>query len=497
METEKNRFSQLLEQLMNLGEIKNAALAKALQYDVSYISKWVSGRMLPAEKNKRNVLKRIGQELVRLSSQTGKENLYENYQIWNDAELGEAIFDNLEAEYDFVQDTQRLYGSSIEPKTVFFAELSPAQYIAKMHHPVLRRVSQLHITAEMDLLALTHEYRLQIIQGNIRRDVHAFYPDVHFSLMVDLSPEKFDYTYDPIFLINMMSDMARIDFKLYKGAQAAGRLIFAVKDEFMISGMLMDFNRCMAVTVSSDAENSNPMYHSIRDLCTREMLLYRSTTMQKMIDGKYYVRAILAVNQKWVVGHLTEHFLPDDLFEELLEQVKEQYDEEQEQRIRYLHTLTNKMMETTNISVILHSIALANLAVDGELDFFDHLMHLSLQQRKRCLQYILELCTQRENFNVKLVYGCLVADFQYAETQCIFLSDTICYVRLHTENRKNNLAVFHHPDMKIIFLRFFEHMWSKKRKVIREETEEICAFIQEAIQRVDILDRASKEKETD
>ena len=82
METEKNRFSQLLERLMNLGEIKNAALAKALQYDVSYISKWVSGRMLPAEKNKRNVLKRIGQELVRLSSQTGKENLYENYQTW-------------------------------------------------------------------------------------------------------------------------------------------------------------------------------------------------------------------------------------------------------------------------------------------------------------------------------------------------------------------------------------------------------------------------------
>ena len=35
---EKNRFSQILEQVMNLGEIKNVALAKALQYDVSYIS---------------------------------------------------------------------------------------------------------------------------------------------------------------------------------------------------------------------------------------------------------------------------------------------------------------------------------------------------------------------------------------------------------------------------------------------------------------------------
>ena len=43
---EKNRFSELLEELLNTAEIKNANLAKSLQYDVSYISKWISGRML-------------------------------------------------------------------------------------------------------------------------------------------------------------------------------------------------------------------------------------------------------------------------------------------------------------------------------------------------------------------------------------------------------------------------------------------------------------------
>ena len=94
---------------MNLAEIKNAALAKALQYDVSYISKWISGRMLPAEKTKRNVLQRISCEIVRLSSKTGKENLYASYQVENENELQEAIFDNLEAEYDYVQDMQKQY----------------------------------------------------------------------------------------------------------------------------------------------------------------------------------------------------------------------------------------------------------------------------------------------------------------------------------------------------------------------------------------------------
>ena len=50
---EKNRFSELLEQLINISGVKSAGLAKALQYDASYISKWVSGRMLPTEKTKK------------------------------------------------------------------------------------------------------------------------------------------------------------------------------------------------------------------------------------------------------------------------------------------------------------------------------------------------------------------------------------------------------------------------------------------------------------
>ena len=43
---DKNRFSILLEHLLEVAEVKNYTLAKHLQYDVSYISKWVSGRIV-------------------------------------------------------------------------------------------------------------------------------------------------------------------------------------------------------------------------------------------------------------------------------------------------------------------------------------------------------------------------------------------------------------------------------------------------------------------
>lgn len=70
------------------------------------------------------------------------------------------IYDHLESEYNYVLELQKTYGTLIAPKMSFFMSLSPAQYIAKMHHPVLRRVKRLNITAEMDLLALSHEYRM-------------------------------------------------------------------------------------------------------------------------------------------------------------------------------------------------------------------------------------------------------------------------------------------------------------------------------------------------
>ena len=47
--------------------------------------------------------------------------------------------------------------------------------------------------------------------------------------------------------MNMISDMSRIDLDCTKTVRRRGRMIFSVQDDFMISGMLADDKRCMAV----------------------------------------------------------------------------------------------------------------------------------------------------------------------------------------------------------------------------------------------------------
>ena len=53
---DNNAFGSKLEQMLTAANIKNYTIAKSLNYDVSYISKWITGKAVPSKKNLENVL---------------------------------------------------------------------------------------------------------------------------------------------------------------------------------------------------------------------------------------------------------------------------------------------------------------------------------------------------------------------------------------------------------------------------------------------------------
>ena len=124
---QKNRFSSLLEHLMDVSELKNYTLAKELQYDVSYISKWISGQMLPSAKTETTVMQGIARCVVRDGCVQGHDTLMSDYQVGTDADLEGAIYDHLMAEYNYVRDTQKDTGNTIAPKTSFYPKLNMPQ----------------------------------------------------------------------------------------------------------------------------------------------------------------------------------------------------------------------------------------------------------------------------------------------------------------------------------------------------------------------------------
>lgn len=99
-----------------------------------------------------------------------------------------AIYDNLEAEYNYARENWKDNTAPSKERVQFFPELSLEKYIEKMCHPVLRRVSSLDIIAAMDMMAMRRDYRIQIVK--FREHALAkklFYPNVHFSLLAKLT----------------------------------------------------------------------------------------------------------------------------------------------------------------------------------------------------------------------------------------------------------------------------------------------------------------------
>lgn len=486
---QKNRFSSLLEYLMNTGGLKNYTLAQELQYDVSYISKWVTGRMIPSEKTEKKVLSGISHCIATSATEEGLLELQKDYRVKNSRELEMAIYDNLEAEYNYAREQQKDSNASGNEKFRYFPELTLPKFVAKMQHPVLRRVRSLDIMAAMDLMAMSHEYRIQIISFQEEEPAgHEYYPDVHFSLAINIDLEKWDYIYDTIFLINMLTKQCYVDFYLYGSSQACGRVVFAVKNEFSISGMLINKDKCMSVVTTEEETACDILYHHVKDLCSRETLLFRYSTMAEMLVNSEYIRSLLSPNPRWLVGHMTEHFLPDDLFDEIVRELsvngKKVVSVEE---LYQLHQTTKNILKKSSIRLMFYESAFSDLAVSSELDFFNYKIHLSPEQRLRYMSHLLELFQQNCNLELRLVYGRLVSDFRYIADQCMFLSDMFSYLRVDSSGNRHNLMIINQPEMQTVFNQFYEAVWNKEENIVISDTDAISSYVQHIMQGITLL----------
>lgn len=463
---DKNRFSILLEHLLEVAEVKNYTLAKRLQYDVSYISKWVSGRMLPAKKTEKRVMEGISACVVDEATDDGRDLLLREYSVSIPSDLKAAIYDNLIAEYDYLQEELDSGEARIGPYTDFWAELNMLQYLTKMAHPVLRRVSQLDIVAVMDLMEMAREYRLKV--ANLQN-----------GQLVD------QRSYDNVY------------FKLFGSTAAAGRAVFVVKGDFAITGLLVSHSRCAAVTATEDPQNCESLYDNFSKLCVRDDQLFRDTSMRQLISQYDYMHTLLASNLRWMFGHLNELLLPDDLFEEILtahEAELKDFLGATPAELRSVHNLAKGVVEETNIRILIYEAAFSSMAVSGELDFFSYKVSLTPDQRSRCISYVLQLCKQREKLEFRLISGRIVNDFQYVADPNMFLSGAASYLRLDNNCPVNRIAMVNNSVMEDRLSEYFDQVWNLDDQNVTKERNAIAEHIHHVLQGIHLITRAKSDE---
>ena len=465
---DKNRFSNLLKHLMTITKLKNYALAKQLQYDESYISKWISGSLLPTEKNSEKIIRDISRCVISSLDEESREQLYTEYQVDHDLDLEEAIFDNLMAEFIYVINLKSSTGSEIAAKTVFYPELTLAQFLNKMRHPVLRQVKSLDVMMATDILSLDRHYQLSLAElenSNNANVTQRSYPGVRFSMMINLDVPDTNNTYNVQFIQNLLTNLSNVDFQLYTCPQSQGKILFTVKGAYSISGMIMDENHCLSVTATEEPQHANALYDRLQSLCSQESLAVRRTTMPQMAHSGEYMQFAFSRHQRWILAHVTEHFLPDEVFDQLAEEYCRLHPDTELEKIKQVQATTKKILENMEIKLLLDEDGLHDFAITGIVDFYGCKMRLSPEQRLKCLEYARGIQNANPLLNVRILHSKKVA-YQYRiASPVLFLSDSYCYMRIARTGPEYNISVLNHATMGVMFRKYFDDLWDNKEAV--------------------------------
>lgn len=470
---EKNRFSSLLKHLMTIADVKNYALAKELQFDESYVSKMISGSLMPPKKTCDRVLRSISRCIVNALDADSRKTMMAEYQITREKDLEAAIFDNLMAEYNYVMGLKEETGSEVAQKVSYFPELTLSQFMQKTRHPSLRQVKSLDVIAAIDILSLDRQYQLALAELESSENVVSKnYPNVHFAMLIDLDGNRGQNTYNVTFLLNLLTNLSDIDFQLYNWPRAAGKVIFAIRDAYAIAGMIVDESHCISVSATEDAANCGILYDRLKSLCSPENLVVRKVNMDDMLMGNGYIRFLLGRNQRWLLGHLTEHMVPEDLFEQLAPEYCRKREISIEE-LRRIHAMTRSVMEGMEIQVMLYEKALMDFAVSGELDFYNSKVTLTPEQRMRYFSYMCHLPERNLKLRTKIIRIGAVSDIQHIPDPTLFLSNSMAYLRLVRSAEKNNMSVANKMQVVQMLQEFYDALWDMEEMNHIETIEEM------------------------
>lgn len=478
----RNEFGKCLEQYMIRANIKNSTIARALNYDVSYISKWITGKAVPSKKNAEYIIDVICQVFIDKSDEGDKSCLKKAFGVSDDKQLKSAMIAALRNAY------YQTTGADSEENYINNASLNvmPKGQINLFKDESLREEAGIRCAVVMgDLFAMDYTSKLHLAGIEDRHFIfNKPEKNIRLNYIVNMNSFDGESVYDLILLIHMMTSFSMIDFNLYCSDMASGKLIAAVKDEYAQVVILGESNNYLCSTVTKEKKTVNELYNTIGNYINPDKAVFFNTSMEDMLLKHKYLQNMMSADIKWLLGHYTEHIISPQLFGRLS---KEYLDEDLRSEVERVYKFTKNSIEKNLVRIMIYNSALIDFALTGELDFFNHKVILSSEERQQELIYLKAMIGGMKSENVKFINEGFSDDFKYITNPCMFLSGTADYLRLENKLYKDNLLMIKEQQIQNAFNAFYEKIWSNYENVVIEGSDFIIQTVDRLINTLEIL----------
>lgn len=456
----KNDFAKLAHRLIGEAGVKMINISHATGYDLSYVSKWMSGKVLPSEKTIERVVRSIAECILFSAEADRLETLKDSYACSDTADLRQAMEDDLMLAY---ASSKGITGKNM---TELFPSISVKDMLQRVRE--MNRNAAGDFVAIVDLFRLSHEARLEfagIYEGRLEKKR---YQHISQAVVVTCIADVSDVIYDCLYLLHLISTNAGRQFSIYNSRIADGKILYIADQNVSVSGLIFPGEKsCTGVSISADPAASKHLHQTCMQQVSRGNAMMHPMNIREFVLNKDYLKSMLSEDNRWLIGHVTEHILPQDLFDQFLNEIHV----DDPSGYRAVHDLAQGVIQRGAVSIMLYETVLSDLLATREIDFFNHRIRFTGTQMARFLEHLLQI--NETNANFKVIKNGFSIHFEHLYNPCLFISGTNIHMRLENAYEHDNIIVFIDRDTKQLISRFYDKAWSERPDIVLHEKSEI------------------------
>ncbi len=457
----KNEFADALHELINKSGIKMLNVAVSTGYDLSYISKWASGKILPSDKTIDKINRSIAECVVSTSDEEHLNELLQAYGCTDAAGLQNTVEDMLNAAY---RSSKGMAGSN---KTIeLFDHISIKEMLKRVD--AANQVKAGDFIAIIDLFSLDHDSRLEfagIRDG--RNESRKPYCDSQVTIVICMDNVD-DVVYDCLYLLHLISVYSDQKLSIYNSPIANGKILYIADRAISVSGIVFPQDKtCTAVTVADDADLSQQLYQAYMQQVNRGSMMLQAVNIHDFLYSRGYIKSMLSEDNRWLIGHVTELMLPPALFDEMLGNV----DVDDPAEYRAIYDFSQGIIRQGAVRIMLYETLISDLLATGEIDFFNHKLQFTSRQMTMFIEHLLHLNDSEISF--RMIQNGFSVHFEHMYNPCLFISGTKCYMRLENAYDRDNIIICSEPSLSRLINRFYDEAWNNRADVVIEDRDTI------------------------
>ena len=136
------------------------------------------------------------------------------------------------------------------------------------------------------------------------------------------------------------------------------------------------------------------------------------------------------------------------------------------------------------IRLLIDEDGLNEFAVTGIVDFLGEKVYLPPKQRMRCLEHLASLAEKHTNLDYRILHGRRTLSQPGMSYPTLFLSDSICYVRIQHNGPTFNISLITQKPLEKMFCKCFDTLWDDPVRVDsnRQSAVELMRYLTQMVQ---------------